>query len=288
MFEGSYVALVTPFAKGKVDLKKLRELVEFHVENDTNGLVPLGTTGEAPTLRHDEKIQVIQTVVRAARKRIPVVVGTGSYDTRTSVEQTVLAKKLGADAALVVTPYYNKPTPEGLYRHYEAIAKASNLPICLYNIPGRTGLNVTPETVERLSRIKQIKAIKEATGNVENVTQIRALCGIKIVSGDDALTLPMLALGASGIISVAANIVPKPVAEMCQLAAQDDIQGAREIHDRYYALFKALFIETNPIPVKTAMRMMGMLNGELRLPLCEMSPGNADRLKATLRTYDLV
>jgi 4-hydroxy-tetrahydrodipicolinate synthase len=288
MFEGSYVALVTPFAGGKVDLNKLRELVEFQLESGTQGLVPVGTTGEAPTLSDKEKADVIRAVVKAARGRVPVVAGTGTYDTRASIALTKMARDLGADAALLVSPYYNKPTQEGLYRHYEAIAKAVNLPLCLYNIPGRTGVNIAPETVARIAKLKNVRAIKEGSGNIEQVTQIRALCSLKVLSGDDSLTWPILCLGGTGVISVAANIVPRAITEMCEAAAKGDSARARQLHDRHYELFKALFIETNPIPIKTAMKMMGMIGGDLRLPLSEMSDSNAARLKATLRRYGLL
>jgi len=287
MFEGSYVALVTPFSNGKVDTKKLKDLVDFHLQNGTHGIVPVGTTGESPTLSKDEKADVIKTVVKTVRGRVPVVAGTGTNDTRGSIEYTKAARELGADAALVVTPYYNKPTQEGLYRHYEAISRAADLPLCLYNVPGRTSVNLLPETVARLAKIKNVSAIKEASGNVEQVTQIRSLCAIRIVSGEDSLTYPILCLGGIGVISVAANIVPKAVAEMCEAALKGDHKRARELHERYFALNKALFIETNPAPVKTAMKMMGLLNGQLRLPLCEMSEANEAKLRDALKQYEL-
>jgi 4-hydroxy-tetrahydrodipicolinate synthase len=287
MFEGSYVALVTPFSNGKVDTKKLKDLVDFHLQNGTHGIVPVGTTGESPTLSKEEKADVIKTVVKTVRGRVPVVAGTGTNDTRGSIEYTKAARELGADAALVVTPYYNKPTQEGLYRHYEAIAKSVDLPLCLYNVPGRTSVNLLPETVARLAKIKTIAAIKEASGNVEQVTQIRALCAIRIVSGEDSLTYPILCLGGVGVISVAANVVPKAIAEMCEAALKGDHKRARELHERYFALNKVLFIETNPAPVKTAMKMMGLLNGQLRLPLCEMSEANEAKLRDALKQYEL-
>ncbi len=288
LFDGSYVALVTPFTNGKVDLKKLRELVDFHLQNGTHGIVPVGTTGESPTLSHDEKADVIKTVVKAVRGKLPVIAGTGTNDTRTTIEYTKLARDLGADAALIVSPYYNKPTQEGLFHHYEAIAKAVDIPICLYNVPGRTAVNITPETVARLAKLKNIRAIKEASGNLEQITQLRSLCSIRIISGDDALTYPILCLGGCGVISVAANIIPRPMADLCDAASNGNFKKAESLHNQWYALFKALFIESSPTPCKTAMKMMGMLNGEVRLPLWAMSAANTDALKATLKQYELV
>jgi 4-hydroxy-tetrahydrodipicolinate synthase len=288
MFDGSYVALVTPFANGKVDLKKLKELVDFHLKNGTHGLVPVGTTGESPTLTREEKADVIRTVVKAARGRVPVVAGTGSNDTRSTVEMTRAAKELGADAALIVTPYYNKPTQEGLFRHYEAVSKAVDLPVCLYNVPGRTSVSLAPETVGRLAKLRNVRAIKEASGNLEAVTQIRTLCDIAIVSGDDALTWPMMALGARGVISVAANVAPRGIADLCEAALKGDLKRALELHQRWFALSKILFIETSPTPVKTALKMMGMLNGQVRQPLWEMSEANEAKLRDALKSYELI
>ena len=288
MFTGSYVALVTPFSKGDVDLKKLKELVDFHLQNGTDGIIPVGTTGESPVLDHDEKAAVIKTVVKQAKGRVPVVAGTGSNDTRATIEYTKMAKELGADGALIVNPYYNKPTQEGLFRHYEAIAKAVAIPICLYNVPGRTAVTMTPETTARLSKIKTIVATKEASGNVEAVTQIRALCGITILSGDDALTLPMMVLGATGVISVAANVAPRAVADLCAAANKGDFATARKMHERLFPLFKGLFIETSPAPVKFAMKAMGLLNGELRLPLVEVTPPTEEKVRAILKGLELV
>ena len=281
--QGSFVALVTPYKKGEVDLKKVQELVEFHAANGTAGLCPAATTGEGPVLSADEKADIIKTVVKAAKGKLKVFPGTGTYDTADSIEQTKMAKELGADGALMVTPYYNKPTQEGLYRHYEAVTKAVDLPIILYTVPGRTGVNITPETTARLSKIKTVIAIKDASGNVEQVTQTRRLCDIQILSGEDSLTFPMLCLGAVGVISVAANVIPRGVADMVAAGVKGDVAKAREIHDRYFPLFKDLFIETNPIPVKTALKKMGMYGGEFRLPMCEMSTANEEKLEKTLR-----
>jgi 4-hydroxy-tetrahydrodipicolinate synthase len=281
--QGSFVALVTPYKKGEVDLKKVQELVEFHAANGTTGLCPAATTGEGPVLSTEEKSAIIKTVVKAAKGKLKVFPGTGTYDTADSIAQTKMAKELGADGALMVTPYYNKPTQEGLYRHYEAVAKAVDLPIMLYTVPGRTAVNIAPETTARLSKIKTIIAIKDASGNVEQVTQTRRLCDIQILSGEDSLTFPMLCLGAVGVVSVAANVIPRAVADMVAAGVKGDVAKAREIHDRYFPLFKDLFIETNPIPVKTALKKMGMYGGEFRLPMCEMSAANEEKLEKTLK-----
>jgi 4-hydroxy-tetrahydrodipicolinate synthase len=285
---GSFVALVTPYRKGDVDLKKLAELVEFHAANGTSGICPAATTGEGPVLSADEKAAIIRTVVKTAKGKMKVFPGTGTYDTADSIAQTKMAKELGADGALMVTPYYNKPTQEGLYRHYEAVAKAVDLPIMLYTVPGRTAVNIAPETTARLSKLKNIVAIKDASGNVEQVTQTRRLCDLQILSGEDSLTFPMLCLGAVGVVSVAANIIPKQVAQMVEKTLKGDIDGGREIHDRCFPVFKDLFLETNPIPVKTALKMMGMYDGEFRLPMCEMSAANAEKLEKTLKACKLV
>lgn len=286
--EGNFVAIVTPFSSGEVDLPRLRELVDFQLQNGTTGFCPAGTTGESPTLTRDEKASVVKTVVEMTRGKARVFAGTGTYDTRSSVELTKMARELGADGALVVTPYYNKPTQEGLYRHYEAIAKASPLPIILYNVPSRTSVSLAPETTARLSKIKNIVGLKDASGDVEQVTQVRALCDIQILSGEDSLTYSIMALGGKGVISVAANVVPKQMNEMCAAANKGDFRGAREVHDRLFPLFRGLFLEANPIPVKTALKMMGKLNGELRLPLCEMSAASAEKLGRILKDVKVI
>lgn len=288
MFDGSFVALVTPFQDGKVDLKKLADLVTFHLENGTQGIVPAATTGEAPTLSRNEKYDVIRTVVRGARRKATVIAGAGTNDTRTTIELTRMTKEAGADAALLVTPYYNKPTQEGLFRHYEAVANAVDLPIVIYNVPSRTGVGIAPETTARLSKMRNIVALKDSSGSIEHVTQVRALCDICILSGEDALTYPILCLGGRGVISVAANIIPKAVRDLYAQTIKGNLRRANDLHRQWYDLFKTLFIETNPIPVKAAMNMMGLLNGELRLPLCEMSPSNAARLKACLKAHRLI
>src|SRR5579859_1180177 len=286
--QGTFVALVTPYSKGEVDLKKVRELVEFHIKNGTSGICPIATTGEGPVLTHDEKATIIRTVVETARGKALVFPGTGTYNTAESIELTRMAKELGTDGALMVTPYYNKPTQEGLFRHYEAAARAVPLPIMLYNVPGRTGVSMAPETTARLSKIKNIIALKDASGNVEQVTMVRNLCDIQILSGEDSLTFAILAMGGVGVVSVAANVIPKQVAEMVALTLKGEVDKGLQIHDRYFELFKNLFIETNPIPVKTALQKMGMYNGEMRLPMCEMSAANEEKLVKTLKACKLV
>jgi 4-hydroxy-tetrahydrodipicolinate synthase len=281
--QGSFVALVTPYAKGEVDLKKVKELVDFHVKNGTAGICPIATTGEGPVLTHDEKVAIVKTVVETAKGKALVFPGTGTYNTAESIELTKMAQELGADGALMVTPYYNKPTQEGLYRHYEAAAKAVKIPIMLYNVPGRTGVSMAPETTARLSKIKNVVALKDASGNVEQVTMVRNLCDIQIFSGEDSLTFPILTLGGVGVVSVAANIIPRQVADLVAATLKGDLDKGRQIHDRYFELFKNLFIETNPIPVKTALKKMGMYNGEMRLPMCEITAGSEEKLEKTLR-----
>jgi 4-hydroxy-tetrahydrodipicolinate synthase len=286
--EGSFVALVTPYAQGEVDLAKLGDLVDFHLKDGTAGFCPVATTGEGPSLTREEKASVIRTVVGMTRGKALVFPGTGTYNTEESIALTKMARELGADGALLVTPYYNKPTQEGLYRHFEAVARAVPLPIMLYNVPGRTGVSLAPETTARLSQVRNIVALKDASGDVEQVTQLRALSEIQILSGEDSLTFAILCLGGRGVVSVAANVVPGPVAEMCAATLRGDLERGRQIHDRYFPLFKDLFIETNPIPVKTALRKMGLCNGEFRLPLCEMAPANEKRLEETLRSCKIL
>ena len=286
--EGSFVALVTPYRNGAVDLAKVKELVDFNLKNGTAGFCPVATTGESPSLTRDEKASVIKTVVSMTRGKAVVFPGTGTYNTQESIEQTKMARELGADGALMVTPYYNKPTQEGLYRHYEAVAQAVPIPIMVYNVPGRTGVSLAPETTARLSKIPTIIALKDASGNVEQVTQVRSLCSIQILSGEDSLTFPILCLGGTGVVSVAANVIPKGVAEMCARALKGDLAGAREIHDRYFALFKDLFVETSPGPVKTALKMMGMYDGELRLPLAPLAASSEEKLRRTLQACKVI
>lgn len=289
-FQGSIVAMVTPFQDGKVDEAKIRELVEFHVKNGTHAIVPCGTTGESPTLSHEEHKKVVEVTIQAAAGRVPVIAGTGSNSTAEAIELTGHAKKAGADGVLMVCPYYNKPTQKGLVAHYRAIAEAVDIPIILYNIPGRTGVNMLPETVATLAELPNIVGIKEASGSLEQMTEVIHLCGerITVVSGDDTLTLPLMSVGGKGVISVIANILPKESAEMTNAALNGDWKRAKELHLRMFPLCKAMFYETNPIPVKTAMQLLGRLNGELRLPLAPMSEANRDKLEKALKAYGLL
>ena len=288
MFKGSFVAIVTPFKNGKVDEKRLKELIEFHIKNGTDGIVPCGCTGEAATFTHEEQKNLMELTIGIVNKRVPVVAGAGSNNTQEAVNLTCHAKKVGCDGALSITPYYNKPTPEGQYRHYATIAKAADIPIMLYNVPSRTGISMLPETIARLSKIDNIVAIKEASGSLDQVSKILSLCDITVLSGDDSLTLPMMALGAKGVVSVVANIIPKEVHDMVSAFLNNDTDKAKKIHYKILDLCRAMFIETNPIPVKTAMGLMGKIKTEFRLPLCEMGKENEKKLKKILEAYKLI
>jgi len=290
MFKGSIVAIVTPFTNGQVNYEKLRELVEFQIAEGTDGIVPCGTTGEASTLDYDEHIQVVKTVVEQVNKRVPVIAGTGSNSTAEAIELSQKAKDVGADGVLLVTPYYNKPTQEGLFRHYSAIADAVAIPQILYNVPGRTGINMLPDTVARLSAHENIVAIKEATGSLQQGSEILALCGDKIdvLSGDDFITFPLMACGAKGVISVLANIMPKAVGELTDAFFAGDPETARQLHLKTLKISNAMFIESNPVPVKTALGLMGKCSDEVRLPLCPMSDANKAKLTGILKEYGLV
>jgi 4-hydroxy-tetrahydrodipicolinate synthase len=290
MFKGSIVAIVTPFRKGKVDEKALGSLIEWHIKQGTNAIVPCGTTGESATLDYKEHHRVIEFTVEAVNKRVPVIAGTGANSTDETIMITKGARKAKVDGVLLVAPYYNKPTQEGLYRHYRTVAEAVRIPVILYNVPGRTAVNILPSTVARLADIKNIVAIKEATGDMKQVSEVIRLCGdrITVLSGDDFTTLPLLALGGKGAISVTANVMPKAVSEMCALWEQGDLAGARELHYKLEPLNSAMFIETNPIPVKTALAMMGKIREEFRLPLCEMADANKDKLKKVLAGMKLL
>ena len=290
MFKGSIVAIVTPFKDGKVDEEAYRELIEFQIENGTSAVVPCGTTGESATLSMEEHARVIEIAIDAVNKRVPVIAGTGGNSTHEAIELTEHAKKVGADATLQVTPYYNKPTQEGLYQHFKAIAKAVPLPQVLYNVPGRTSVNMLPETVARLAELPEIVAVKEASGNLAQMAEIVRLAGdnITLLSGDDNLTLPVLAIGGKGVISVVANIVPKDNAEMVKAWEDGDLKKATEMYYKLLPLCQAMFYETNPIPVKTSLALMGKISGEMRLPLCEMAPANLDKLKKALSDYGVI
>jgi 4-hydroxy-tetrahydrodipicolinate synthase len=290
MFEGSIVAIVTPFKNGQVDEEAYRELIEFQIENGTSAIVPCGTTGESATLDVNEHARVIDIAVEAVNKRVPVIAGTGGNSTSEAVELSRHAKEVGADATLQVTPYYNKPTQEGLFRHFEAILKAVPLPQVLYNVPGRTSVNLLPETVARLAEFPEIVAIKEASGNVGQMADVVRMAGenITLLSGDDNLTLPVLAIGGKGVISVVANIVPRDNADLVKTWADGNVAEARALFYKLLPLCKAMFFETNPIPVKTSAALMGLIGDEMRLPMCAMAPENLKKLKKALSDYGLI
>jgi 4-hydroxy-tetrahydrodipicolinate synthase len=291
IFQGSIVALVTPFRGGKVDEPTLRKLVDMHVARGTDGIVPCGTTGESPTLSHDEHKRVVEIVIEAAAGRLHVIAGTGSNATSEAIDLTAHAKKAGATGALVVNPYYNKPTQEGLYRHFRAVADAVDLPIVVYNIAGRTAVNIETDTLVRIVKDSpNIVGVKEASGSLDQMTQVILACGpdFSVLSGDDNLTLPLMSVGGRGVISVIANIVPRETAEMTHAALAGDWKLARELHLKLFPLSRAAFMETNPIPVKEAMGMMGMLEPEFRLPMCPMGAANRERLRAILVQHGLL
>lgn len=289
MFKGSIVALVTPFKDGEVDEKALRDLVEFHISEGTDAIVPCGTTGESATLSHEEHCKVIEIVIEQARKRVPVIAGAGSNSTREAVFLTEHAKKSGANAVLSITPYYNKPTQEGLYRHFKTIAESVDIPLILYNVPGRTGLNMLPETVTRLSGVKNIIGIKEASGSLDQAGAIikGTDSSFDVISGEDSLTFPMMVMGAKGVISVTANVVPAKMSEMCKAVLEGRIEQARNLHYELIDLSKSLFLETNPIPVKKAVYMMGLAGREIRLPLVEMTEKNASILRDVMSKLNI-
>ena len=290
MFEGSFVAIITPFKNGKVDEEGLRNLIEFQITNGTNGIVPCGTTGESATLDHEEHSQVISIVVDACKGRVPVLAGTGSNSTKEAIKLTKEAEKAKANGALLITPYYNKPTQEGLYRHFEAVAKETSLPIVLYNVPSRTSVNMLSNTVKRLSEIKNFVGIKEASGSLQQMSEIVDQCedSFSLISGDDPLLLPILSIGGKGVISVTANVAPDKVSKLCAYAAKNEMVQARKLHFELMELNNAMFIETNPIPVKTALGLMGKIDPELRPPLSSISQKNFESLKTVLRKYSLI
>src|SRR3982751_1013868 len=269
MFSGAMTAMVTPFRDGKVDEGRLREQVEFQISGGIDGRVPVGTTGESPTLDFPEHERVIALTVEYAKKRVPVIAGTGANATTEALELHTFAKKAGADACLSVNPYYNKPSQDGLYRHFMTLADKVDLPIVLYNIPGRTGVTMTPQTVARLNEHPNIVAIKEATGSLDQASEIMSLCDITVISGDDSLTLPLMSIGAKGVISVASNLLPREIKSLVELAQAGDFAGAARVHHRVFPLIKSLFLDGNPVGIKYAMSLVGKDTGELRLPLCE-------------------
>ncbi len=285
MFQGAITAMVTPFSGGELDLARLRDNAAFQIERGVGGLVPCGTTGESPTLSHEEHDRVIEAVVEAAGGSVPVIAGAGSNATGEALRLTQHAKQVGASASLQVNPYYNKPTQEGLYRHFMTIADEVDLPVVLYNIPGRCGVALSVDTIVRLADHPNIVAIKEATGSLDVASEVAARTDLCILSGDDSLTLPLASIGGRGVISVASNIVPDRVGAMVAAALGGDFESARRQHLELFDLFKAMFIETNPIPIKTAMQIAGMDSGEVRLPLCAMSDANRSKLAEDLKKY---
>ena len=286
--EGSMVALVTPFKSGKIDEPTFKKLIDRQIKGGTDIIIPCGTTGESATMSHEEHKYVMSFVKDYVNRRVPVICGAGSNATSEAVELCRYAKKIDADGLLIVTPYYNRPTQEGLYRHYEFLAGKVDIPIVLYNVPGRTGVSLTPETVARLSKIPQVIGIKEASGNIDQTSQIISLCDLSVISGDDSLTVPLISVGARGVISVLANVNPTRTKEMVHAALKGDFKSAKEIHYELLPLAKVLFSETNPIPVKTALGLMGLASAELRLPLCEMKPENEKLLKKVLTQLKLL
>ena len=291
MFEGSYVALVTPFKDDEsLDEAKLKELIQFQIEGGTHGIVPCGTTGESPALSEEEHDRVVEITVDTVNGQVPVIAGTGSNSTTRTLRATKHAKAAGADAALIVTPYYNKPTQEGLYAHYMKIADSVDIPIVVYNVPGRCGTDILSPTIARLAEHPNIVALKEATGELKRASEVVNLCpeDFVVLSGDDVNTLPIMAVGGKGVISVVANVAPSDIADMCNAFHSGNLELARKLHYKTLPLAVDLFIETNPIPAKTALMLMGKLNGQLRLPLAPMSDSNLDSLRNTLQESGLV
>ncbi len=290
MFEGAFTAIITPMKNGEIDWNDFEKLIEFQIENKINGLVPCGTTGESATLSHEEHKEVVKFVVKQVNNRVPVIAGSGSNSTIETVELTRFAKESGADGALVITPYYNKPPQEGLYQHFKKVAESVAIPIVVYNVPGRTGVNLLPSTLNRLKDISNIVAVKEASGKVDQAIDILNLTEGKIdlLSGDDSLYLPLLAIGGKGIISVVSNIIPEDVSEVYKQYKENNYEKARGSFYKYYYLTHSMFYETNPIPVKTSLKLMGKITGELRMPLTEISKSNLDKLSEDLRKYKLI
>ncbi|MGA2247036.1 MAG: 4-hydroxy-tetrahydrodipicolinate synthase [Verrucomicrobiota bacterium] len=286
MFKGTYTAIVTPFRGGKLDEPALERLIKFQIQGGVDGIVPVGTTGESPTVDYEEHIQIIAWSVKYSAGKLKVLAGTGGNSTKEAIYLTQEAEKAGADGSLQVAPYYNKPTQEGLYQHFKAIARATRLPIMLYSIPGRCGIEIAVDTVKHLAHdCKNVVGIKEAGGSCDRVSQLRAVLGPKfeILCGDDSLTVPFMSVGAAGVISVASNVIPKEVAQMVKAFARGDVRKAAALHAKYYSLFKNLFIETNPVPIKAALAMMKLIDEEYRLPLVPMNPKNWETLRTTLK-----
>lgn len=290
MFSGAYTAVVTPFKNDRVDEAKLRSLIRFGIDGGISGFIPCGTTGESPTLSHEEHNRVVELTVSEAAGQVKVIAGTGSNSTAEAISLTRHAQKVGADAALLVNPYYNKPSQEGLYRHFKAVAEAVDIPLVLYNIAGRTAVNVENSTMERLSKIPNIVGVKEASGNILQMSEVIRLCGsdFDVLSGDDQMTFPLMALGGKGVISVVSNLVPDRMSAMVKSMLDGEVEKARVIHFQLFELCQAMFIETNPIPVKAALGLMGKIESEYRLPLCPLSPDNLQKLKTILKRNELI
>jgi 4-hydroxy-tetrahydrodipicolinate synthase len=290
MLKGAFTAIVTPFKNGQVDEEAYRELIEFQIQGGIHGIVSVGTTGESPTLSHAEHKRVVEICIDQVKKRVPVVAGSGSNNTAESLDLTKHAQAAGADYALMITPYYNKPTQEGLYQHYKTVATQTRIPIILYNVPGRTSVNLLPETVARLMEFPTIVGLKEATGDLKQGSKVAELCGDRIimVSGDDFTVLPLLSVGGLGVISVVSNVVPGDMAGMCTAFFNGDLAKAKQLHFKMWPLMEAMFYETNPVPVKTALKMMGKITGEVRQPLCPMSQANQDKLRQVMQKYGLI
>ncbi|MFN4227253.1 MAG: 4-hydroxy-tetrahydrodipicolinate synthase [Candidatus Ratteibacteria bacterium] len=291
MFKGAIVAIVTPIKENKIDYESYKKLIDFQIKNKTNGILVTGCTGEPATLSYEEHKEIIKFTVEYVNKKVPVIAGTGSNNTIEAIELTEYAEKVNADAALLITPYYNKPTQKGLFLHYKEVSKSVSIPLILYNVPSRTGISISPEVVAELSEIKNIVGIKEASGSLDQVSKIITLVkkdDFVVLSGDDSLTLPIMAVGGKGVVSVASNIVPLEVSQMVEYALKNDYENARKIHLKLFPIFKILFIETNPIPVKTCLSLMGMINPEWRLPLCGPTDDSIEKIKKTLKEFGLI
>lgn len=291
IFRGAFVAIVTPFQDGELDEQGLKDLIEFQIENGTHGIVPCGTTGESATMSHDEHHRVVELTIKTIKGRVPVLAGTGSNSTAETLELTRHAREAGADGALVITPYYNKPTQEGLYQHFKAVAEAVDIPIIMYNVPSRTGVNMLPETVARCAKIKNIIGIKEATGDLNQISEVIRLCpdDFAVMSGDDFTCMATVAIGGTGVISVTSNVEPRAMARMMDLSLAGDFAAARDIHYQLFPVMQAMFFESNPVPAKTTLQLMGKINSSTpRLPLCKMGEANLKRLKTVLADYGLI
>ena len=291
IFRGSFVAIITPFIDGQIDEQGLIDLIEFHIANGTHGIVPCGTTGESATMSHDEHHRVVELTVKTVNGRVPVLAGSGSNSTSEAIDLTGYAKQAGADGVLMVSPYYNKPSQEGLYHHYKAVAEAVDIPIILYNVPSRTSSNILPETVARLAQIDSIVGIKEATGDLNQISEVIRVCpqDFAVLSGDDFTSMPTVLVGGTGVISVTSNVAPKDMAQMMDAALAGDLAKAKELHYKLFPLMKAMFYDTNPVPAKKSLELMGKIkSGSPRLPLYPMNDATLARLKAALADYGLI